>query len=81
MKYINYMNNKKNIRKLGLKDLKQGFRVQRHSIRNGNKNRNIKLVTSQEQNERTKNQEHKSYNMKQGSTKEGTGLLSKEQKK
>ena len=66
-----------------VKNSEQGFR---HSIRNGNKN--IKQVTSQEQNERTKNQEqklksqeHKSYNMKKGSTQEGTGLLSKEQKK
>ena len=40
-------NNKKNIKKLGtkIKDLGQRFRVKRHSIRNGNKNRNIKQVT------------------------------------
>ena len=40
-------NNKKNIKKSGtkIKDLGQGFRVQRHSIRNGNKYRNIKQVT------------------------------------
>ena len=73
--YINYSNNLKKRtlinqeQKKGLRTWIQGLEAQ--DYRNGNKYRNIKQVTSQEQNERTKNkeqklksQEHKSNNMK-----------------